>query len=161
MKHLKAKLSESESPFTSKQEILFCQTSKKKKCEGCECILSKVQETWERAGFKTLSSFTIQKKLTKLDRNYESLIKNKKRSNPKDISNQQAFLTQAQQLFNIGIPNLREEIEADRNRSDKMKEEDLQFLDDQGRINFVYKYHFLLATYPFVRSDEPFHKYLL
>lgn len=138
LKHLKARISQLEQgSFTSKQSILYCDSSYVGKCkEGCSCIFSALKQTWRNAGYDILCDKDIKKKLKELDTKYVGLLKNRRRSNSKDVSNQMAFLSDAQKLFDIGVPDLEKRIKDDKNRTEQMKREDLEFLNDQERNKY-------------------------
>ena len=61
---------------------------------------------------------------------------NRKRSNSKNVSNQMAFLSDAQKLFSLDLERRVKDVKI---RTEQMKREDLEFLIDQERNKYYSK----------------------
>ena len=113
-------------------------------CDGNKrCATSSVIDIWRAAGFEDLivTGRTVMKRICILHKTYTALIAKKswtENSKTKLSKQEEDYIKESDELFDISLPDFFNKIEKDRMRDKDAKKEDIEFFNDQRNARKMY-----------------------
>ena len=95
---------------------------------GEACLTFKVKVKWLQAGIVTISDLSIRGRLCKLQENYQNMFKGRARKKPFSIQQEENYIKEIENTFDIRDENARLINENNPNRTEEAKQEDLSSL---------------------------------